>query len=145
MDRAFFLERVYRIINQYNAKTKKPRRYCGGTLTLYGAETHMLERIGSAPGITATRLAEDLAVTKGAVSQTVAKLRDKGLIQREPAAANAGGLFLTERGRTVFEEHRALHQAMLEQIEAVLREAPEQTRRDLNRLLEIVEQALDTY
>ncbi len=45
----------------------------------------MIEVIGSYEGITTTKLAAALGITKGAVSQTVSKLEKKAMINKQPS------------------------------------------------------------
>ena len=139
-----FLETVYRLMNRYNQKTKTPRCY-GTEDLLYPAEVHLLEVIGSREGITTTELAERLAVTKGAVSQTTAKLLEKQLILKTPASGQRREqLFtLTERGGIVYRHHRQLHRRMLERVEAVWRELPQESRTALEKLVVALENSLE--
>ncbi len=145
MDETLFLESTYRIINKYNAKTKQPRYY--GELLLYSSEVHMLEVIGGSDGITATQIAANMAITKGAVSQTTSKLLKKGLIEKRLAgdSANTILIFLTEAGQSVYTEHRRLHQAMLSRITDALNQMPQETQQQILSLMDIVDSSLDNY
>lgn len=139
-----FLETVYRLMNRYNQKAKLPKHY-GTEDLLYPAEVHLLEVIGSGEGVTTTELAERLAITKGAVSQTTAKLLEKQLILKTPASGQRREqLFtLTERGGIVYRHHRQLHRRMLERVEAVWRELPPESRTALEELAVLLEEPLD--
>lgn len=139
-----FLENVYRLMNRYNQKMKTPRYY-GTEDLLYPAEVHLLEVIGSGDGITTTELAARMAITKGAVSQTTARLMAKGLVQKHPAPGQKREqLFtVTEKGDTVFAYHRHMHRHMLEGVETVLCELPQESRQVLERIFEILEKTLD--
>lgn len=138
-----FLEKVYRLINLYNQKMKTPRFY-GTDDLLYPAEVHLLEVIGANKGITTTQLAQRLSVTKGAVSQTAAKLMEKGLIIKNPAPGQQREQLLTisEKGNVVFQYHRKLHGNMLEQVEGTLAQLPEENRALLDNLLAILEKTI---
>ncbi len=78
---------------------------------LYRSETHTLQAIGREPGINVTRLAERMRVTKGAVSQTVAKLVKKKLVRKRPSP-NSGReleLDLTALGWRGYHAHERFH------------------------------------
>lgn len=139
-----FLETVYRIMNLYNQKTRVPKHY-GTEDLLYPAEVHLLELIGSGDGITTTQLAERLAITKGAVSQTTARLLDKQLVLKTPAPGQRREqLFtLSEKGNIVYRHHRQLHQSMLERVEAVWRLLPQESRTVLEQLVAVLEDSLN--
>lgn len=134
-----FLEKVYRLINLYNQKMKTPRHY-GTDDLLYPAEVHLLEVIGADKGITTTQLAQRLLVTKGAVSQTAAKLMEKGMIIKTPAPGQQREQLLTisEKGNVVFQYHRKMHGNMLEQVDGVLAQLPEENRAVLDDLLAVL-------
>lgn len=141
MDSSILLERVYRLMNRYQAAQKQPRVYDG--LVLHAAEAHMLEVIGSLPGITATALAARLAVSKGAVSQTIRRLTEKGLILREAGAdARVARFTLTERGGQIRGQHRALHAPLLEALERALAELSPEAGAALTGLADVLEDHL---
>ena len=80
----------------------------------------MTLEIGARPDITATKLARSLGVTKGAVSQTVARLVGKGLLLKTPAPAGRNALrleFTTLGAQTVahFRERTAALRAGVEE------------------------------
>ncbi len=139
-----FLETVYWLMNRYNQKMKTPRHY-GTDDLLYPAEVHLLEVIGGEAGITTTQLAERMAITKGAVSQTTARLLEKRLVDKTPAPGQKREqLFtLTGRGDTVLRHHRQLHRRMLEKSEAVWQQLPPESRSALEELVAVLENSLD--
>lgn len=141
-----FLESVYRIINKYNQKTKKPRQYESGQV-LYSSEVHMIAVIGGHGSVTATQLAALQGITKGAVSQTTQKLLRKGLIHKElsPAGNNEVFISLTDAGKAVYESHLAFHQKLLAEISALARELPQESRETMKKMLQVVDDALDQY
>lgn len=145
MNKALFFEKLYRIVNKYNAKTKKPRQYGRDPVILYSSEVHMIEMIGAAAESTTTQIADAMAITKGAVSQTTAKLLRKGLIEKIPVvdSPNTALISLTERGQEVFEEHRKLHEQMIVEIDAILGTASEETSQKLNEILNVIDNALN--
>ena len=127
------LESFYRLINKYNQKTKNARQY-GTEHLLYPAEVHLIETIGNHGSI-----------TKGAVSQTTAKLEGKGLIEKHGSQEKRTEVHisLTEAGRAVFAFHRQLHTEMMAEVDGVLKELPPESREAVSRILGILEQSLD--
>ena len=71
-------------------------------------EVHMVSRIGDNPGITVTELARQGKRTKGAISQIVKKLEEKGLVVKEKQAGYGCRtlLFLSPKGRELNECHK---------------------------------------
>lgn len=87
--------------------TKKPHDY--GTGAVYTAtEVHTLKHIADCPGITVTQLACDYGRTKGAISQMLKKLEEKGLIFREvdPKNDNIAHVYPTPKGERLNCEHQ---------------------------------------
>lgn len=70
---------------------------------------HMLSYIVDNPGISVTRLARETGKTKGAISQTVRQLLDKGLLRKEDNPANDRSIMLyaTESGMDLHNHHKA--------------------------------------
>jgi DNA-binding MarR family transcriptional regulator len=87
----------------------------GTGVPLFRSEIHTIETIGKNPGINVTRLAERMGVTKGAVSQMLARLAKKKLIdkRRTPGSDKEVMIDLTELGRRAFENHGAFHRQIL--------------------------------
>lgn len=138
MNTGNFLERIYRLMNLNQAAQKQPRQY-GSNVTLYAAEVHMLEIIGDRPGIMSTELATRLAISKGAVSQTLKKLAEKSLVRKSAAAdGRAAALFLTEEGEKVWQAHQALHEPMLQELQQLAEQLTPEAAQALERLGEVL-------
>lgn len=141
-----FFEIVYRIINKYNAKTKKPKYY-GTEHLLYSSEIHMIEIIGKHHRLTSTEIANLQGITKGAVSQTTSKLFKKGIIQKavSPQGNNEILIGLTEMGKTAFEYHLNFHNDMIRQVSALLCDLPQESIDIMKKIVYVVDNTLDTY
>ncbi len=101
-----------------------PRDYGTGYL-MTEVEAHTLGFISDQYGITATQLARETNRTKGAVSQLISKLEEKGLVERvnEPENKRMYRIYLTEEGRRACDIHRAYDRSnMLEMINKMLLE-----------------------
>lgn len=105
-----FAETFLRIVNKFKALEKIPIDHGTGDL-LYASEINTLEIIGKFPGINITQLAKKRGVTKGAVSQVVAKLVKKQLITKNqaPDSDKILPLELTAAGEVAFENHEKFH------------------------------------
>ncbi len=112
---------------------------------LYRSETHTLQAIGREPGVNVTRLAERLGVTKGAVSQTVAKLVKKKLVRKRlsPSSGRELELDLTALGWRGYNAHERFHAeafaAVREYFGDELPGRIDATRRALTDLIGVVE------
>ena len=72
-------------------------------IKLYPSEIHLLNVISEDPNINAKQMAEKLGVTKGAVSQTLTRLENKGVLFRskDPMARNELTVHFTRLGREI--------------------------------------------
>lgn len=86
------------------------------------AEVHMITRIAENPGITVTELARRGNRTKGAISQVVKRLEEKGLVEKRKAAENCSRtlIYATEEGRRLGQCHKEQDQRRIERIEKAL-------------------------
>ena len=141
-----FLERTYRIMNKYIGKTKKPKTY-GNEIYLHSAEVHMIEVIGSHKTITASEVAKTLGISRSAVSQTITKLMDKELIQKQliHPTNNEIVLCLTNEGKKVYLYHLEYHKIMLNEINALADKLPKDSLSILEDMLDVIEHSLDQY
>lgn len=95
---------AYDLMCEYDAM---PHRY--GACMLYQAQAHMIDLIAQYPDITAADLAVILRKTPSACSQTLRKLREKGLVEQLRNTANNRQykLQLTESGQALYRDHAA--------------------------------------
>jgi DNA-binding MarR family transcriptional regulator len=78
---------------------------------LYPSELHVIEAIGNKRGKNVTELSKIFQITKGAVSQVVNKLYEKGFIHKERNEKYGKEIILslTEKGQIAFEIQDKLH------------------------------------
>lgn len=78
---------------------------------LHHSEIHLLQAVADAPGASVTAVARELGITRGAVSQTLARLEEKGMVQPEGARVRGASrqLALTRLGQVAVRNHRAHH------------------------------------
>lgn len=103
-------EAFLRIVHKAKENQKRPRHY-GISEKLYPAEIHTIMMIGTHENAYLSELARLLGVTRGAVSQMIFKLTQKGLIEKnaDPENATRFLLKLTDKGRVAFYSHQQMH------------------------------------
>lgn len=97
----------YQYVSMFRESEKNQNDY--GTGDLYTSlEVHTVTRIEDNPGITVTEIAEQTNRTKGAVSQIITKLENKGLVRREKDPENPRRvcLFVTDDGFKLSRSHK---------------------------------------
>lgn len=104
-------ELLLRVFNKFNENQKSPRNY-GIAELLYPAEIHMVMNIGDHPGIHMAELARIAGVTRGAVSQLVTKLENKGLVVKKTDPQNNLKTLpmLTTKGKIAYYAHEQHHE-----------------------------------
>lgn len=98
---------IYQFVIHYNDYIVSVHDY-GEGIPLTMIEAHTLTYIEENPGTTVTELARYWGKTKGALSQTVSRLTDKGLVDKTKAADNAKNvrLYVTETGARLSKAHK---------------------------------------
>lgn len=137
---------AYRLINKYNAKTKQPKTF-GTAETVCGSEAQVLDVVAHTQLGTCSQIASALGITKGAVSQTLAKLEKKALIERAPARDGCGtvAIRLTEKGQEILTNYYAWRDCRLRKVIAAARALPPESAKAMLQMLEAFEEALDQY
>ena len=111
-------EQLMTILDGVLTKTETlhaPSNDFGTGIPIYRKEIHTLQAIGRHSKINITRLAEQMGVTKGAISQTIAKLIKKGMVRKQYAQGSKKEVILelTDLGWTGFHNHEKFHMDML--------------------------------
>ena len=106
-------EILLRVFNKFARNEKKPRCF-GVDELLHPSEIHMVMLIGDNPGVHGAELARVAGVTRGAISQIVAKLEKKGLVQKVEAPENSLKKVpvLTNKGKVAYYAHEQYHEEM---------------------------------
>jgi len=107
------MEQFIRVMNKFNRLDRIPMDF-GIEQMLFPSEIHTIEAIGRNRGINVTELAEILGITKGAASQMVKKLLQKGLVAKLKHHVNDKELILklTAKGENAFQDHEKFHREM---------------------------------
>lgn len=98
---------IYQFVIHYNDYIMSIHNY-GEGIPLTMIEAHTLTYIEETPGTTITELAKYWGKTKGALSQTVTRLAEKGLVDKTKTADNAKNvcLYVTETGARISKAHK---------------------------------------
>ncbi|MCC0724923.1 MULTISPECIES: MarR family transcriptional regulator [unclassified Clostridioides] len=115
-----------RIIHKYNQWEDKKRTY-GTELLLSKSEIHTIVAVGNNPGINITSLADTLGITKGAASQMIYKLVDKGTVVKKvsPDSDTEVALSLTDDGMKNYKAHQEYHKQTNDESLKLLDDMPE--------------------
>lgn len=137
---------LIRIVNKYNRLDSKALDFGTGDL-LYPSEIHVIEAIGKRDGNTVNEICTKFSVTKGAISQIVRKLYQKGLIdkRRNPDYHKEIILSLTARGKKAFEGHEKLHRLMDRELTREIVNITKEELKTFEALLRIIEMHIDRY
>ncbi len=108
------MELFIRAVRKYNALERIPVK-SDTRHHLYHSERHMLDTIGDNPAMNVTDFARALGVTKGAVSQVVRKLEDKGVVKRYKSGTNEKEIFLelTDAGIDIYLKHKKTNEEII--------------------------------
>jgi DNA-binding MarR family transcriptional regulator len=130
------LGRIRSVIQQALCLERRNRIEAAG-VQLHPSEIHVLLLIDAGQGNNATRMAERLGITKGAVSQTLTRLERKGLLKkrRDPKAKNELTLLLTPLGRKAAGKCQALQTAIQRRFDDYLTSVSESERKAIGRFL----------
>ncbi len=101
------------VMNKFAALEKSSRDFGTGD-KLFPSEIHVLEAIGKHPGINMSDLASALGISKPAVTQIIAKVTKKDLVERYNGEGNRKEVLLrlTKNGLIAFNGHREFHARM---------------------------------
>lgn len=133
-----------RVIHKYSQYEQRPRDYGNGVL-LSRAELHTIMLLHNHPGIGVTMLAQKRGITKGAASQLIYRLVDKGLAEKRgsPDSDAQVCLYLTALGKETNQLHDEFHRTRAEPFFESLRSLPEETSAALVRVMKEFERSLD--
>lgn len=139
-------EQFLRIINKYNQIESTPVCSENG-MPLNPAEIHTIEAIGKHDGTNITELARIQGITKGGVSQMIAKLGKKGLVAKTKDGLNDKEvkLRLTPAGLKAFRGHENMHAAMYSDLLKLLEDVNHTEVERIREILSKIEGYMDKY
>lgn len=124
-------------------RNRNPRRY-GTDDLLFMAEADMIDVIGSHKDIHSVEIAQMCNITKSAVSKTIIKLRNKGLVERIPHPEDNRKMILslTPKGKVVYDFHKNIDNTVDNYIESALSNCSEEEIYAYKKIARIYETAL---
>jgi DNA-binding MarR family transcriptional regulator len=144
------LESPFSLIAKFSRVSKlwqqldsQPRKF-GTETDLTGSEIHLVEVIGQNEGLSVTDMAKRLGITKGAISQTLKKVEEKGLVVKEVDPANTSRITvsLSTKGKVGYYSHLQWHEKMDGGFRDYFVHLPEDKIKFLEEFLSILEQFL---
>ena len=110
MDRS---KELLRLVLEYtNLSDESDKLHSRDTLSGYdNSELNCLDAVGRMEQPNVTALAEEMCMTKGAISKILRKLSDKGAVEPYQLGTNRQRIFyrLTDTGHVLFDAHRERH------------------------------------
>ena len=133
-----------RVVHKY-IKSEDIKRYYGTDILLTRKEINTIQLIGQYPQIGIVDLAERQGVTKGATSQMVKKLVEKGLVTKKQSPSSEAEicLELTELGQKAFKGHDDYHTSIGRKWKQILDQMSEYDLQVLVQFINSVERMLD--
>lgn len=112
-----------RMVNQWKAYERRGHELAGERFT--AGELQTLKAVAEFPAKNTTELADELGITKGAVSQGVTKLVERRLLERYRAPDNERETFtrLSRSGSAAYREYMKKAEAEILAFDALLAEA----------------------
>lgn len=134
-----------RVIHKYVQIENKACDY-GNGVVLSRPEIHTITLVNNEPGISVTGVAKKRGITKGAASQMIYKLVDKGMIEKQvsPESDAQVSLFLTELGREENRLHDKYHAQHAEPIYQALAGLDEKTFKTFVEVMETFDKSMDS-
>jgi DNA-binding MarR family transcriptional regulator len=125
------------------SEKKKVMKFKG--ISLYPSEIHLLLVIKDDIDSNATKIAKQLGLTKGAVSQTLSRLEKKGVILKikDPYNKNELNLSLTDFGKEAYELCQSTKMAFIEAHDELLTKLNSKEKEVVLKFLLHMEKTID--
>ena len=133
-----------RMVNKYKAMEKFTTSY-GTEAVFYHSERHMLDVMRDHPELNITDLARQMGVTKGAISQVVAKLEQKGAVERYKGTEDDKQVLvrLTQLGQIITTHHHEVNERTVQELSTFIEDRSHDQVEFLCDVFEWIEQHLD--
>lgn len=107
------VSQIQALINQLLFLERK-RNFTFEGMSLYPSEIHLMLETKGVQAVNATKIADKLGITKGAVSQTLTRLEKKGIIEKvkDPNYKNELSIFLTPLGKRAYDQYQLMCDAI---------------------------------
>lgn len=135
---------IERVLHKYMQLEDKPFSF-GNGIKLTQREIHSIDAIGDNPEANITQLAKMQGVTKGAMSQMVYRLVDKGYVRKvsAPDSDKELRLSLTLAGQDAWKAHKQYHERQSGDATDILASLSPEESQVLTRVLDAFEAMMD--
>ena len=117
-----------------------------GDIKLFPSEIHLITTIDEGQDINASKMAVRLGVTKGAVSQTLARLEKKGILYKtkDPQNRNELTVHFTALGKEILKKNQKKRTSVHKQYTQYFSDISEKERRIISDFLTKMEKFFDS-
>ena len=138
--------RFLRITKKFN-ELEKMSIDIGSGERLYPSELHVIDSVGNDYGNSVTEISKKFGITKGAVSQVVNKLFEKGYLKKEKEEEYAKEikLSLTEKGWKAFKILDEMHKKMEDEFSKYLENVESEKVVCFTEIMVKIEEFIDTF
>ena len=132
------IDQFLKILHLYSVIGRKPKDYGTGDL-LYFTELHTITMVAGNNEVNMTKLSEMMGVTRGAISQTINKLVNKGLIVKTNLTNRKEvNLKLSEKGWIVVKAQESFQKEIFTFAEGLYERARPEDRETVGRLFSAI-------
>ncbi len=137
---------ILRITKKFN-ELEKMSIDIGSEEKLYPSELHVIDSVANNYGNSVTEMSKKFGITKGAVSQVVNKLFDKGFLKKDKKPGNTKEivLSLTEKGWKAFNIMDEVHKQMEEEFFGYMDGIEEEKLESFIEIMGKIEEFIDTF
>jgi len=133
----YLVDQFLKILHLYSVISRKPVDYGTGDL-LYFTEIHTIAVIARNKEINLIRLADNMGVTRGAISQTVRKLVSKNLVVKANTNLKEFSLRLSEKGQVAYKGQMSFQREIFTFAETLYEKGSPQNRELVKGLFEAI-------
>ena len=137
---------ILRVTKKFN-ELEKMSIDIGSEEKLYPSELHVIDSVANKYGNSVTEMSKKFGITKGAVSQVVNKLFDKGFLKKDKKPSNTKEivLSLTEKGWKAFNIMDEVHKQMEEDFFDYIGGIEEEKLESFIEIMGKIEEFIDTF
>ena len=108
------IHRKFQSILSLAQKMEKTRKSFGTGEMMSHSEIHLIEIIGDTQDLSVTDLSRHMGITKGAISQSLKRLENKGFTTKktDPENLSRSIVLLSSKGQTAYWAHKHWHETM---------------------------------
>ncbi|ULQ60299.1 MarR family transcriptional regulator [Brucepastera parasyntrophica] len=126
---------------------EKRSRYYGTDTKLYESEINLIKVVGENPGMHLSAIADQMNITRGAVSQVIGRLRQKGMVIKKPDSKYKSRIQigLTARGEKAYRNHEQMRAEFDRTISKLMKPGGGNSREIILGFFSAVSKRLDSW